>query len=180
MHMRERQGRLAEEQHELAQFGGLDLVEALTIDVLHQQLAAGDLEPSLSLVEIIDLGDRRMVQLLGGLELGLRLLDVDLVLGFLLADDLQSVALASGGLVADQKDLASRALAELVDHAVLHSGKPGRARDVRHSEPLQSNSGFAFTRGNTSSGCACVSSGRGPASRDLWARVPGIPTRAIT
>src|SRR5271157_4007350 len=106
-----------------------------------------------------------MVQLLGGLELGLRLLDVDVVLGLLLADDLQSVTLASSGLVADQKDLASRARAEFVDHAVLHSGKPGRARDLGHSEPLRSDSGLAFTRMNTSSGCACVFAWRGPASR---------------
>ena len=88
---------------------------------------AGDLEPRLPLAAIKDLGDRRMVQLLGGLELGLRLLDVDLVLGLVLADDLQGVALAAGGLVADQKDRASRALAERVDHAVLHSGELGRA-----------------------------------------------------
>src|SRR5271157_4571427 len=174
MHVRERRGRLAEDQHELAQFGGLNLVEALAIDVLHQQLAAGDLEPGLALAEVIDLGDRRMVQLLGGLELGLRLLDVDIVLGLLFADDLQSVALASSGLVADQKDLASRARAEFVDHAELHSGKPGRARDLRHSEPLQSDSGLAFTRMNTSSGCACVFAWRGPASRGPWPRVPGI------
>src|SRR5271157_3019793 len=179
VHVPERPGHLAEDQHELAQLGRLDLVEALAIDVLHQQLAAGDLEPSLPLAKVIDLGDGRMVQLLGGLELGLRLLDVDVVLGLLLADDLQSVTLASGGLVADQKDLASRALAELVDHAVLHSGKPGRARDVRHSEPLQSDSGLAFTRMNTSSGCACLFAWRGPASWGLWARVPGDQTLAV-
>ena len=135
VHVRERRGHLSEDQHELAQLGRLDLVEALAIDVLHEQLAAGDLEPRLPLAEVVDLGDRRMVQLLRGLELGLRLLDVNVVLGLLLADDLQGIALAAGCFVTDQKDLASRAFAEFVDHAVLHSGEPGRARDVRHSEP---------------------------------------------
>ena len=98
VHVRERRGHLAEDQDKLAKLGRLDLVEALAVDVFHQELGAGDLEPRLALAIIIDLGDRRMVELLRGLELGLGLLDEDVVLGLLLANDLEGIALAPGVL----------------------------------------------------------------------------------
>ena len=112
---------LAKDQNELAELGRLDLVEGLAVDVLHQELDALDLEPRLLEPAIVDLGDRRVVQLLGGLEFGQRLLHVDLVFGLLLANHLEGVALAAGGLVADQQNRAAGTGAELVDHAVLHA-----------------------------------------------------------
>ena len=135
VHVRQRRGDLAEDQHELPQLGRLDLVERLAVDVLHQQLDALDLEPRLLEPAIVDLGDRRMVELLGRLEFGQRLLDVNLVLGLLLADHLEGILLAAGRLVADQKDRAARAGAERVDHAILHAGELGRTRHVCHAVP---------------------------------------------
>ena len=128
-------GHLAKDQDELAELRGFDLVEALAIDEFHQELATGDLEPGLFLPEVVDLGDGRMVQLLGGFIFGLGLLDVDVFLGLILAHDLERITLAAGRLVADQEDLAARAGAKLIDDAILHSGKLGRTRHVRHSGP---------------------------------------------
>ncbi len=135
VHVRHRAGHLAEDQHELTQLGRLDLVERLALDVFHQQLGPLDLEPRLLQPAIEDLGDRRVVQLLRRLEFGQRLLDVDLILGLLLADHFQGITLAASRLVADQQDRAAGAGAERVDHAILHAGELGCTRRVRHAVP---------------------------------------------
>ena len=106
-----------------------------------------------------------MIQLLGGLELGVRLLDIDIVLGLLLADDLQGIRLPPEVL-------------SLIRRIVLPAPSPS-SLTTRYFIPesserfetfairtlIPSDSGQAFARKNTSSGCAHVLSPRGPAFR---------------
>ena len=135
VHVRQRRRNLAENQHELAQLGRLDLVEGLAVDVFQQELDALDLEPRLFHPAIKNLGDGRMVELLGGFKFGHGLLDVDLVFGLLLANHLQGVAFAAGRLVADQEDRAPRTGAERVDHAIFHARELGRTGHIGHAVP---------------------------------------------
>ena len=109
VHVRHRRGDLAEHEHELPQLRRLDLVERLALDVFQQQLDPLDLEPRLLEPAIVHLGDRRMVQLLGRFEFGQGLLDVNFVLGLLLADHLEGILLAASRFITDQKDRAPRA-----------------------------------------------------------------------
>ncbi len=138
VHVRHGAGDLAEDQDELPKLGRLDLVERLPLDILEQELRPPDFEPGLLQPAIEHLGDRRVVQFLRRLEFGQRLLDVNLILGFLLADHLQGITLAARGLVADQQDRAAGAGPQCVDHAILHAGELGCARRVRHSVPHDS------------------------------------------
>jgi hypothetical protein len=76
-----------------------------------------------------------MVELLGCLEFGQRLLHEDFILGLLLPHHLERIALAPRRLVGDQQNGAARAIAKRIDHAIFHTGQLGGTGHFGHSVP---------------------------------------------
>ncbi len=122
VHVVQRRGDVDEDQHELAAVVENQLIERLAVDVFHQQLDAGDLEPRLLDPQVVDLQQIVVVQSLGDLELVSGLGDVDIIVGVLPLDHLQG-KLAIGQGIGDQQDRAARPGAEGTDHPILHLGQ---------------------------------------------------------
>lgn len=127
VHVAQSQGDVDEDQDELRDAVAGDLIKGSAVDVLHQEVNAGDLESGPLDLAVMDLEQALVIGPAGDLEFMDCLVNIDIIIGISPLDVLQGVLRTELGVL-NQEDRAARARARGIGDSVIHLARRDETR----------------------------------------------------